>query len=271
MLTTDSDAIKEWLFTPAEGATSPVSCNATTLLVALTYYVLFNISHRLKFLEPKGLQLSIEDRIDWHNRLMSSLSAFCLLAVSLPAVPEALSYTVTECYYGYSLYQDLACRLFVGFLAYDIFHLIKYQMAHDSTAPLFLLHHVLFMVVGLYGISGSYFKFHFLWLISGEASNPLVNLRWHLAVTGHKGLLYLLNGIAVTIIFFAARVLLYGYGLWHLTVTRHMWLGPGAPAAFAPIMSLVYMGYAMQLYWFVLIFKALVRALTRSTKRSKKE
>jgi len=41
--------------------------------------------------------------------------------------------------------------------------------------------------------------------------------RWHLAVLGEKeSNLYLLNGLLLTFLFFSARVICYGAGLWHL-------------------------------------------------------
>ena len=41
--------------------------------------------------------------------------------------------------------------------------------------------------------------------------------RWHLAVLDQKdGTLYLANGLVLTSLFFAARVVCYGAGLWHL-------------------------------------------------------
>ncbi len=45
--------------------------------------------------------------------------------------------------------------------------------------------------------------------------------RWHLAVVGQKeGTLYLANGLALTALFFGARVVCYGAGLWHLWTLR---------------------------------------------------
>lgn len=41
--------------------------------------------------------------------------------------------------------------------------------------------------------------------------------RWHLAVIGQKdGTLYVANGVLLTILFFASRVVSYGAGMWHL-------------------------------------------------------
>ena len=41
--------------------------------------------------------------------------------------------------------------------------------------------------------------------------------RWHLAVLGEKeSNLYLANGLMLTFLFFSARVICYGAGLWHL-------------------------------------------------------
>ncbi len=45
--------------------------------------------------------------------------------------------------------------------------------------------------------------------------------RWHLAVTDQKeGRLYLGNGLLLTFLFFAARVVCYGAGLLHLWTLR---------------------------------------------------
>ena len=63
-------------------------------------------------------------------------------------------------------------------------------------------------------------RYHFLWLIAGEASNPLINLRWHMAVLGYKGTLYVWNGMAACIVFFSLRVVLYGFGVLYVIQTR---------------------------------------------------
>lgn len=45
----------------------------------------------------------------------------------------------------------------------------------------------------------------------------LEHYRWHLAVLGEKeSNLYLMNGLLLTFLFFSARVICYGAGLWHL-------------------------------------------------------
>ena len=48
-------------------------------------------------------------------------------------------------------------------------------------------------------------------------------VRWHLAVLDQKdGSLYVANGLVLTSLFFSARVICYGAGLWHLWGLRYL-------------------------------------------------
>ena len=80
--------------------------------------------------------------------------------MTVPSIPEAMQYTVFEAYYGYSVYQDLACRLFIGFLLFDTVYMCTHRrVLADPTFGVFMLHHVLFGIVAAYALSGSYFRY----------------------------------------------------------------------------------------------------------------
>lgn len=62
------------------------------------------------------------------------------------------------------------------------------------------------------------------------------------------------------------------YHWWRgVVVCRYVWLDKNAPVAFLPISTLVLMGYGLNLYWFVGIVNALLRAVRRSSALEKSE
>lgn len=69
-----------------------------------------------------------------------------------------MQYTDVECYYGYSAWQDLAGRLFAGYLIHDTINIATYFPLTNTNNVVMIGHHVLFLVVCLYCLAGSYFR-----------------------------------------------------------------------------------------------------------------
>ncbi|KAK9822718.1 hypothetical protein WJX81_008315 [Elliptochloris bilobata] len=187
----------------------------------------------------------------------------CLVPCAYVCLEESRGYSREQMVRGYTWAPDFYCRLFLGYLMYDLTSMLwHFKELGDPTA---IIHHVIFASMSAYVLAHSIMAFPFAWLAFCEISTPSVNLRWHLAVTDHKdGWLYLYNGMLLLALFFVSRVLLYGSGLLHLATLRDVWAGPKANPNDKWVVAAFVAGYILNLYWFRAIAKAAQRALKRS-------
>lgn len=208
-------------------------------------------------------KLKRKDTVDWHSRVISSIHAVILCIGALGCYLEMQGVKRELLVKGYAVYPDVFARIFLGYLLYDTSNMLVYfKYLGDPSA---IAHHILFMLAAAYVLDQSIMAFPFIWLALGEISTPSVNLRWHLAVLDRKeGNLYLLNGLLLTFLFFTARVICYGAGLWHLWGLRDVWAGPKEPVTNYVLVALFCLGYLLNLYWMQAILKGAIKALTRS-------
>ncbi|BDA44408.1 probable TLC domain-containing protein 4 [Coccomyxa sp. Obi] len=211
---------------------------------------------------PKN-KLKRKDQVEWHSRVISSVHATVLCLGSLMCYLELQNKSREALVSGYAVCPDVFARIFLGYLLYDTTNMLAYyKYLGDKSA---IIHHVIFACAAAYVLSYSIMAYPFIWLSLCEISTPSLNLRWHLAVTGHKdSSLYVANGVLLTILFFASRVVSYGAGMWHLWGLRDVWAAPGQPPFNPVLVGLFFLGYLLNLYWMQAILHGVVRALSRS-------
>lgn len=144
--------------------------------------------------------------------------------------------------------------ILAGYLLADLIHVVrKYPMLGGWDT---LLHHLIFGLCAV--IAGRYklYPFTFGWLILGEASTPILNLRWYLIRTNRtSGRLFKTVQILFAVVFFFARVVLYSLGLAY-----HIACLPQVPEhipdwAVSITMCTVLAGAVLNLVWMKKIFK----------------
>jgi len=234
---------------------------ATVTCAAIGWTLLFYVS--LRWLTPQKLTSS--DRIYWASTVVSTVhalfsglsAAYLLGSGALPAwerfgEPSAAWERVIALSFGYFIYDGL---------------LVLSDPAKLGGAQM-LLHHFLGLSMHFAPVC-VYHKFHALSCLGYlvELSTPFVNARWMLkeAGGGSGTRLYLCNGLAILVTFFAFRVVgLVGclYQIFVL-VPRH------APPSFAdlgptvqylvPAGALVF--YALNLFWFYKIIAGVLKLL----------
>ncbi|KAK9915790.1 hypothetical protein WJX75_004146 [Coccomyxa subellipsoidea] len=204
-----------------------------------------------------------KDQVEWHSRVISSVHALVLCLGSLMCYLELQNKSREALVSGYAVWPDVFARIFLGYLCYDTTNmLIYYKYLGDKSA---IIHHVIFACAAAYVLGHSIMAFPFVWLALCEISTPSLNLRWHLAVIGQKdGTLYVANGVLLTILFFASRVVSYGAGMWHLWGLRDVWAAPGQDPLNTALVGLFFLGYVLNLYWMQAILNGVLRALSRS-------
>jgi hypothetical protein len=237
---------------------------ATIAIACLTCWSLFLLLQQTGWLKPRR-KLSRGEALEWDIRTVSTLHAVILVIGSLLCYLDSWSYTRSGNIFEYSWYPDFFARIFLGYLIYDLSNLgMFFKTLRDVSG---IVHHAIFILVTSYVLAFSIFKFQFVWLSLGEASTPFVNLRWRLAVLKNKdSKLYLLNGVALAVTFFLARIVCYGIGLVHLWSLRDVWLQPHVPKLHKACVLLFTGGYILNLYWFIQIAKGVRRALMRPEK-----
>jgi len=177
---------------------------------------------------------------------------------TLLALDESRGYSDEDCLFGYGFYPALFASVFMGYLLYDTTYCAYYyKTLHDWPS---LVHHGIYLVVCGYVLHNKFFKFPFVWLMMGEISTPSVNLRWFLATLDKKSTkLYLYNGIALAVLFFVFRVVGAGFGIIHLFSLRQLWLAPHVPKFLRLVVALIIAGYFLNVYWFTLVMKGLMK------------
>lgn len=170
-------------------------------------------------------------------------------------------------------YPAIFASFFVAFLQFDFLWMVWHRLEYNDVSA--MIHHVLFLCMTHYVLSGPYFLKPFAWLSLTELSTPFLNLRWWYAANGrkdHAGYLYCSLAFAST--FVVTRIGWYGLGLMDVYRHYHHWrsvLGLHAVAV-----GLVF-GYILNCFWAVKILRAVQRVLSKSsskgggTKEKKKE
>lgn len=165
------------------------------------------------------------------------------LPVHLPYVPEIHRVLTTNTFFASYLLADLV----------HIVRLYPHVGALDT-----VLHHLAFALVAI--IAGHYrlYPFMFSWLILGEASTPLLNLRWFLIKSGYGstpffGFVQTLFGL----VFFLTRFFVYAIGLaHHLSILHHVI--PHAPLWAVTITTAgVVVGFLINLSWLSKMYRIL--------------
>ena len=170
--------------------------------------------------------------------------------------------------------------LFASWLLYDLAH-VAWSYPQLGGADM-VAHHAGFFgaacVCGIHRI----LPFPFAWLLLGEISSIPLNMRFFFIATGRSdGKAMRLTNITFAVLFFAARILLYGWGLYHLWTQRTAVLALATPhpkfgAAIIKrpllllVLSLLVCGYVLNLSWFEKVVKMArgIKIMRKKPKRS---
>lgn len=132
-----------------------------------------------------------------------------------------------------------------------------------------VFHHLLFIAVTHYVLSGTYFKKPFAWLSFTELSTPFLNIRWFYAASNMKeGRGYFLSSLLFASTFLLTRVLGYGLGMLDLIWSYGEWKSNRGLHFVAVGLGL---GYALNLFWSVKVIQALQRAFKRDVPKNKEK
>ena len=174
--------------------------------------------------------------------------------------------------------------LFMGYLVQDTTHMV---IQYPNLGKMdMMIHHVVFCVAAVLAGSTQTMTLPFSWLLLGEASTPILTVRWCIQsasmtmksekvitvakALGYKGAavssvhnagkaLEFLNGVCLIITFFLVRIVVYSIGYPHMIwAWRTGILSPVPDAVCSAVSGLVGIGALLNMHWFsIMIGKAM--------------
>eukprot|EP00190_Bangiopsis_sp_CCMP1999_P007600 CAMPEP_0198726342 /NCGR_PEP_ID=MMETSP1475-20131203/3419_1 /TAXON_ID= ORGANISM="Unidentified sp., Strain CCMP1999" /NCGR_SAMPLE_ID=MMETSP1475 /ASSEMBLY_ACC=CAM_ASM_001111 /LENGTH=276 /DNA_ID=CAMNT_0044488249 /DNA_START=85 /DNA_END=915 /DNA_ORIENTATION=- len=212
--------------------------------------------------------------VEWLSRCVSNIHAIAVsTAISIAIFGETSAYKGGE--FEYEWLCRSALRFAVGYFLYDAC-LVIYSIKTITAGPTTFCHHVLVGSIIHYTLvmrtplviiwaAGAYLT---------EFSTPFVNARWFLSLRHKDEMIYKVSGLLMTITFFLARIvympifmvfLFMSDGLIESIPTKEQAFRYGIIGMFGHFGL-----YALNVYWFTLIMKGLIKLIQSSRKSQEK-
>ncbi|KAJ0247095.1 hypothetical protein HA466_0165530 [Hirschfeldia incana] len=205
-------------------------------------------------------------KIEWNNRGISTLHAIFISLMALNFVFLSDLFSGQRSLQGLVVFRSSPLSIFglgvsVGYFLADLGMIIWLYPSLGGSE--YILHHCLSGVAVAYSLfSGEAQLYTYMVLIS-EVTTPEINLRWYLDISGLKRYkAYLINGVAIFLAWFTARILLFIYMFYHVYVHHDqvvMMHTIGYLLVFVVPIALS----VMNLMWFGKIVKGLMKTLEK--------
>ena len=187
----------------------PSTFQLTTVVTFLSYPLIF-IGYHLVASSLPGKSgyavLSSDEQAEWRSRVMSSVAATLMAVLAFPGVIDGFFDCDAQCRTSDNSHlTTVACGVMIGYLSFDIGVVLFYRMAPMGQT---LAHHVMAVVMFSVVAVGGGPNFVTCWHLMGEASTPLVNMRWFLSKTpgyGSGGPM-MATGLSMLVVFSLVRV-----------------------------------------------------------------
>jgi hypothetical protein len=256
---------------------------------------------KIKKQKQEKKQLQYVASSEWRSRLLAILNAilliygclFCFMEWST-YIPESKGWVFTKLEsdsLSESLESDTTssfnslrkknpvifyASLFLGYLQWDILWLLYHRKDQSSSSNFIgtFIHHLIFISISQYVLSGTYFCKPFAWLSLTELSTPFLHIRWLLAATGsnknenYTNIYYYIS-LCFAITFIVTRVIGYGLGLIDIWISGYKYWYPVNGLKYGVILGL-HLGYILNLFWSIKVISALFRAISKKSKSKSK-
>lgn len=233
-----------------------------------------------------------EIEAEWRSRMIGSIHAVIITIGSLLCFHESwikphnnLSLSdLWKLNEVTSSVNDAMCTvqfaaIFVGYLQYDLWWLLTHPNTKGKYDVSSIIHHILYIAVTHFTLSGIYFIRSFAWLSFAELSTPFLHVRWFYVILKKKESAgYLISSILFAVTFLFTRVLGYTLGLIDLWSAYPIWSSIKSSSGqefnelgFYLVVIALHMGYMLNLFWSVKVVKALGRALMPYVRLTRKQ
>ncbi|KAI5597220.1 hypothetical protein POPTR_002G056600v4 [Populus trichocarpa] len=226
-------------------------------------YDLTNLFSAVYFKSYSSLTKS--QRIEWNNRAISTFHAVFMATMSLYFVFCSDLFS-DQCPGGLVTLQSSALSTFalgvsVGYFISDLGMIIWFYPSLGGME--YVIHHFLSMISVAYSmLTGEGQLYAYMVLIS-ETTTPGVNLRWYLDIAGMKrSKAYLVNGVVIFFAWFVARILLFIYLFYHVSLHQYQVKQMHASGQLLALVVPVVLS-VMNMMWFWKIFKGMKKTLAK--------
>lgn len=208
--------------------------------------------------------------IEWNNRVTSTVFSIIVSTISLYVLIVDHAIASSPLIYNSKLVKT-NIAIVMGYTLSDMtITLCNYAIIGD----LFALFHHCFALIGYsYALTYSVMPYFANFRLICELSTPLVNMRWFLYAMGHnkKSLAFFINGIAMTVLFFAVRIAIipvYWYKVYSV-VDSELW---AQMRHFRYIMIVTCLVLdVINIFWFKKMFKGAVAVIETNRRCHNKE
>lgn len=150
--------------------------------------------------------------------------------------------------------------MLTSYLLSDLYHVLMLYPKLGGKDILF--HHLAFLYCSFIGGFYKVNPFMFCWLILGESSTPLLNLRWFLINAGYGHTIFLRAvEMVFAIVFFLARFVVYGIGILYQVPIFSYYPSFVPQWATYSAFIVVVAGFFVNLFWLTTIAKIAVRSI----------
>jgi len=180
----------------------PIVCISYVLFMIIYLIVSPIISKVTSITYPN---LKINHKIEWNNRFTSTSFSLIVSSISLYVLIGDHAITLSPLIYESKLVRT-NIAIVMGYTFSDMtIILYNYKIIGDAFT---LLHHSFSLIGYGYALTYSVMPYFANFRLICELSTPLVNMRWFLYAAGHnkKSLYFFINGMMMTIMFFAVRI-----------------------------------------------------------------
>lgn len=189
-----------------------------------------------------------------------------------PALASADAAPAAAAWYAASMSVIDTNIILAGYLASDLLHvLLNYPHLGELDT---VMHHITFLACAC--VAGYYhaLPFVFGWLIVGEFSTPILNLRWALIKLGNtKGTTFLITESVFGVTFIITRLFIYGAGLahfaWMLVNTWNLFSVDKYIVLFLTL--LVSAGFVLNMVWLAKILHAFKRSRRKANESNERK
>ncbi|KAF9686992.1 hypothetical protein SADUNF_Sadunf02G0047600 [Salix dunnii] len=198
---------------------------------------------------------------------VSDIIEFVFLALSSSdrndMIQGKLSISTREYWKAKFLEQSLFgnCSVSVGYFISDLGMIIWFYPSLGGME--YVIHHFFSMIAVAYSMLTGEGQLYTCMVLISETTTPGINLRWYLDIAGMKrSKAYLVNGVVIFFAWFVARILLFIYLFYHVSLHQDQ---VKQMHAFGQLIVLVVpvVLSVMNLMWFWKIFKGMKKTLAK--------
>lgn len=210
-------------------------------------------------------QLNKSQKIEWNNRgfstvhaIITSIISFYLVMISDLFKEGSHPELIID---RKSIASDATFGISLGYFIYDLAMIL--QLFPSLGGMEYIIHHGLSLYSFSLALLSGQAHLYILMVLFTEITTPFVNMRWYLDHAGLKNSkLYLLNGIALTVGWLLARIVLFFYLFSHMYAhfdqVRTMF-----DLGFYSLLAVPSTLAGMNVFWFWKILRGLVKTLSK--------